>query len=307
MASIDGNDLKKWNVTLLKDSFSSLLKYPKRTSINYTNYAERDGITADLRKFETESRDVSLRFFIEANTHSEFLTRYDAFFYDMNAVGYRSFDFDTGLIHNMRYNNTSSYNAPRLFYDNVNKFGDFTMNFIEDDYPVNSLITTPTNAISLNGLYIIDGVDFGSFGIHQDGKIGEILKYPDVKSPFFDGREYNLESRMLSYKEVTIPLWMIAYSKEEFIQNYQAFYNALAKPGLRHLFIKEINGTTEIYYTECSSYTITWKETIGVRFSIKFIIPVVTWESGATSIYTVLEDPTYGYLSDENNNVIILN
>lgn len=307
MATIDGKDIyKTWGIVLLKDSFNSLFKYPKRKAINYTNYAERDGIVADLRKFETEPKTVSLIFFFKTDFESAFYDIYNRFLSDMNDFGYRTMDFGTGMVHQLRYDKTQNYSSPKLFYNNVEKFGRFTMNFIEDTPAINSGII-PSGGIPLKGLYTVDGVDFGDFGVHQDGEIGEILKYPDVKPPFDDGRSYHLDARIISHKEVTIKLWMHADSQSEFVRNYQAFYNAFAKPGLRRLYIKEINGTTEAYYTDCSSYTINWGNSVGAKFSIKLVIPVVTWASGAVNIYTVLGDIQLGLLADENGNVIVLN
>lgn len=293
-------------MAVIKGSFDSLFKYPKRKTINYTNYAERDGITPDVRKFETESRQISLNFLMKHNSEAEFRSRYNDFFQTVNDVEYRKFDLETGLIHTLRYDKTQKFQPIQLF--NYSPSGtSFTMTFIEDDLAIDPAIIVPSGGIPLIGSYIIDGRDFGEFGVHPEGEIGDVLQYPDVKNPFFDGRTYNLDVRMLKHKEVTLKFWMLADSKEEFVHNYQAFYNAFSKKGLQKLYIKEISGTTEVYYMDCTSFKMHWGEKPGAFFSLKLCIPVVTWESGSSSIYTVLQDEVLGLLSDENGNILILN
>lgn len=290
---------------IITGSFDSLFKYPKRKTVNYTNYAERDGITSDLRKFETEPRRISLNFLMKHNSEAEFRTRYNDFFQAVNDVDYRKFDLETGLIHTLRYDKTQKFVPIRLF--NHGPAGtSFTMDFIEDNSAIDPTITVPSGNMPLKGSYIIDGRDFGEFGVHPEGEIGDVLKYPDVKEPFFDGRTYNLDVRMLKHKEITLKFWMHADSKEEFVHNYQAFFNAFAKKGLQQLYIKEIAGTTEVYYMDCTSCKMHWGEKPGAFFSLKLCIPVVTWESGSSSIYTVLEDTVLGLLADENENVITI-
>jgi hypothetical protein len=113
---------------------------------------------------------------------------------------------------------------------------------------------------------------------------------------------------MLKHKEITLKFWMLADSRNEFVQNYQAFYNAFAKPDRQQLYVREIGGTTEVYYMDCPSYSVHWdKGKVGARFSIKWCIPVVTWSSGVTSIWKVLQDATLGLLADETGRVIVFN
>ena len=306
MATIDGkNILNTWKMALLTGSYDSLFRYPKRKTVKFTNYAEVDGINPLLSKFETEPRKVSLNFMIRHNSEVDARNTLFDFFEEMNAVKYRTMNLENGLIHVLRYNDTQNWRSIRLF--DVDGGSKFSMNFIEDVPAIDSNITSPVGGIRLKGMYAVNGVDFGDFGIHPDGEIGEVLKYPDAKEPFFDGRTYDLQTRMLKHKEIALKFWINSDSKQEFIHNYQAFWNAFAKPGRQQLYIREAGGTTEVYYVECTAYKVQWTDRPIATFSIKLCIPVVTWSSGVTSIYTVLEDPTYGFLADESGNVLILN
>ncbi|MDR1402656.1 MAG: hypothetical protein LBJ60_02995 [Tannerellaceae bacterium] len=278
MATINGQDITAtWQMILLKDSLGSLLKYPKRKNVNYTNFAENNGINPDLRKFETESKQVTLKFFMKADSEPEFRTKYNSFFAVINSTDYLILDFGLGITHKVRYDKTTSYSAPKILYKNTDKTGEFTMNFIEDENPVNKSVISPSGGIPLKGVYKINGVDFGDFGIHPDGNTGEALKYADVKEPFDDGREKYLGVRNLKHKETSIPLWFIADTKAQFINNYQAFWNSFAKTGLQLLYVKEIDREIDVYYTNCNNYSVSFGQKYCARFSLSFVIPKVTW------------------------------
>jgi hypothetical protein len=275
--TIDGKDTQAmWNMALLKGSFSSLFKYPKRKAVRFTNFAEVDGITPDLRKFETESRQVSLIFMIKHSSESDFYAKYNDFFETVNGSGYHLFNLENGLIHKFRYNKTQLFKPVKLFNAGGGATS-FTMEFLEDETAIGNSVITPYGGIPLKGWYRVDGVDFGDFGVHPDGKIGEALRYPDAKDSFTDGRVYDLSVRRLKHKEVTIPLWIHADSKSEFVNNYQAFYNAFSRPGKQSLYIREIKETTYCYYMECTAFKILWGKRPGARFSLKLCIPVATW------------------------------
>lgn len=305
--TIDGKDIRTmWDMILLKDSFNSLLQYPKRKAVRYTNYAEVDGIHPDLRKFETESRQVSLVFMIKHASEAEFYDKYEDFFNTINDSGYHTFDPDNGLIYKLRYDKTQSFKPIGLCNAGEGSTS-FTISFMEDATAIDGQIGAPSGGIPLKGWYSIDGVDFGDFGVHPDGEIGEILKYPDAKEPFTDGEDYDLSVRRLKHKEVKISAWMRADSKAEFMQNYQAFYNAFAKPGRLSFYMKEINATTYCYYMECTAFNVRWGDKPGAFFSITLCIPVVTWMEGVTSFLTVLKDPVLGLLANEQGKVITFN
>ena len=274
MATIDGkNILSTWNMTLLTGSYDSLFKYPKRTAVKYTNFAEVDGINPLLSRFETEQRRVSLNFMIRHNSESEFRGIYDDFFNEMLSDGYRTVNPENGLVYELRYDKTQKAKSIRLYDSDGGTM--FTMDFIEDVPAIDPNITMPTGGINLKGVYSINAMDFGDFGVHPDGEIGEMLKYADVKDAFFDGRIYHLLNRKTKHREVTLNFWMLSHSKSEFVTNYQAFYNAFAMPDKQHLYSKEAGGTAEVYYVDCGSYKVLWSDSPAARFSIKLCIPVV--------------------------------
>jgi len=303
---IDGKDIyTTWGVILLEGSYSPLLKYPKRKAVKYSNYAERDGITPDLRKIEFEPKSVSLNFLIKHNSVDEFWVKYQTFFADMTSVGYRTLDLENGLIFSLRFDKSTSHQSPKLYNAGQN-ITVFTLSFIEDNHSIPK-IYVPIGGNLLTGYYEINGIDFSSFGVHPDGEIGEVLKYPDVKEPFTDGQTFDLNTRRLKHKDITISLWMLAESETEFINNYSAFFNQFNQKGKLSLYIKEIGGMTYCYYRDCTSYLVYWGKRIGVKFSLALTIPVVTWLNGTTTILTVLQDPLQGFIADEKGRIITFN
>jgi hypothetical protein len=304
---IDGKDiLSAWGIALLDGSYGSFLKYPKRKSVEYSDYAEQDGIIPDLRKVELEAKSISLNFVMKHSTMSEFWERYQAFFTDMTATGYRTIVPDYGLAYTVRYDNSAKYESPRLFNEGPG-LTSFTLSFVEDIHSI-PLIEYPTGGINLRGLYEINGIDFGLFGIHPDGETGNMLKYPGSKPPFTNGQVYDLGTRRLKHKEITIPLWIAADSKEEFIHNYAAFFRQWNKPGKQALYSRELGGVTYAYYTDCPSYTVNWGNRVRAKFGISVVMPVVTWlNAGDTQVITVLEEIDSGLLANEQNNIITFN
>ena len=103
---------------------------------------------------------------------------------------------------------------------------------------------------------------------------------------------------------------MLAGSAEEFLNNYRAFFTQLTGAGTQSLYIKSLEAATQVYYTDCPSYKVeVWRETdIAVRFTISFVVPVVTWvDTGGVTRYRVLMDKELGLLADENGRIIVFN
>lgn len=306
---IDGKDISYWGVELMKGGFNPLFKYPARTKVQFSNYAEMDGIIPDLRKIEFEPKQVALQFMSEARSYSEFLSKYNRFFADMTMPGaHRILDLENGLTYKLRYDTTASYSMPTPF--NAGKhLTSFSLSFIEDSHSIPD-IQYPVGGVPLYGVYSINGIDFGNFGVHPDGEIGDVLKYPDMKAPFSDGKAVDHKTYRLKHKEVTLKLWMYANSEHEFVNNYSAFFNQFNRTGKQQLYIKEIDGVTEVYYTSCPFFEITsWGSRIGARMSLNLVIPVVTWlDGGGTTILTVLLDRgTNKILADEQGRMIVFN
>jgi len=306
--TIDGKDIStEYGCTLLKGSYNDLFRYPKRTSVQYNNWAESDGIEPDLSVVEFEPKAVKMNFVIQAASVAEFMTRYNKLIAAVSAPGLRQFGFDFGKTFPLRYNINSAYMYPCAFNEGKN-LSIFTLEFT-DDNPTAPAASVPIGGISSRGAYAINGYDFGLFGVGSDKGFEDALKYPGVKSPFTDGNTVYISNVRTLHKEIKISLWMIAKNKAEFFNNHAAFFYQLSRPGTQELNIKGI-GTIPVYYTDCTDYAIEfWQDTkIVSRFSIALTVPAVTWiDAGGETQWRVLLDSDFGYIADENGKVIIIN
>ena len=306
---MDGKDLfATYGCTLLEGSFDTLLKYPKRKAVKYRNWAEADGIDPDLSVVEFEPRKVKLSFLMESEGEAGFWRQYRRLTADLSAPGYRSFDLLPGLTTRLRLDTGALFELPVPLNSGRNA-SSFDLNFVED-----ALLITPAaypvGGITLRGQMAINGIDFGAFGIGSDDELEDILKTPAMKTPFTDGRTVDLSTIKVQHREVKLSLWMLAGSPEEFLNNYRAFFTQLTGTGTQELYIKTLESTLQVYYSDCPSYSVeTWrKDSVAVRFTLSLVIPVISWvDAGGDVRYTVLVDRGLGILADEEGRIIVFN
>lgn len=306
--TIDSKDIyTEWGCTLLEGSFDTLLKYPKRKAVKYNNWAEADGIDPDLSVVEFEPKTVKMEFLMKAETLEQFWSGYRKFVADLSAPGYREFDLIPGMTNRLRFNAGISYDKFIPFNAGEN-LSSFELSFTEDGHSI--FPATPSGGINLRGDYSINGIDFADFGVGSDDNQEDILKYPAVKTPFTDGRTVDLSTVKTQHREIKLPLWMLAGSVEEFLNNYRAFFTQLAGAGNQELYIKSLDGIIQIYYSDCPSFSVEiWREDqVAVRFTISVVAPVVSWvDAGGDIRYRVLKDPDLGLLADEQGKIIVFN
>lgn len=304
---IDGKDLRAgYGCTLLEGSFDTLLKYPKRKAVKYRNWAETDGIDPDLSVVEFEARKVKLSFLMESEGEAGFWRQYRRLTADLSAPGYRSFDLFPGLTTRLRLDTGASFELPVPLNAGKNA-SSFDLSFVED-VPLITPAAYPVGGITLRGQMAINGIDFGAFGIGSDDELEDILKTPAMKAPFTDGRAVDLSTIKVQHREIKLSLWMLAGSPEEFLNNYRAFFAQLTGPDTQELYIKTLESTLQVYYSDCPSYKIEiWRENdVMVRFTLSLVIPVISWvDAGGDVRYTVLVDRELGILADEEGRIIV--
>ena len=305
--TIDGKDIyKTYGCRLSEGSLDDYLKYPKRKSVNYNNWAEANGIEPDLSTVEFESKTIKISFAMESNSINDFWDKYKKIISDISAPGYRVFNLIPGLQKRLRFNAGNSCTASPFNTD----YGitEFELSLIEDDISI-PVLDPIYEGIALKGWFSINGIDFAKFGIASDDELDDILKYPAMKNPFTDGNTVDLSTIKTQHKEIKLSLWMIANNIEEFVNNYCSFFSQWNKTGTQSLYIKAIESTVQAYYTDCSAYSVEiWDDNhIAVRFTLSITIPVVSWiNAGGSTIYRVLMDSDK-LLADEDNKILVLN
>lgn len=309
--TIDGKDIyKEYGCMLLDGAFDGLLKYPKRKTVNYNNWAEVNGIEPDLSRIEFEPRSINMSFLLESDSNEQFWSRYNRLVSDLSAPGYRTLQFVDGLSHQVRLSAGNAFSIPDPFNVSGN-LSEFGVTVVEDTPSIPSVSAPSYGGINLRGQISVNGIDFGAFGIGCDDDIDDILKFPGVKEPFTDGVDYYLDTVSVKHKEISLSLWMMAGSVAEFLNYYSSFFTQWNVTGMRELYIKALGGSVNAYYSDCTGFTVEiWQEDcIAVRFSLSLVIPVVTWvNAGGTTIRRVLLDAELNMLlANEEGKVIVFN
>ncbi|MDR2140125.1 MAG: hypothetical protein LBP50_11345 [Tannerella sp.] len=275
--TVDGYDITAFGCTLVgdssRDSFGSLLKYPKRTEVEYNDWAENNGIQPDLSETRFEERKIQLYFGMQAATVASMNDRYGDFYGLLSAPGYRTVNAVPGLTHTLRYVGMSGFemSKPLLSSENHRLL---TVDFSEDAWGQTAV--PAYSAAAPSGLLGINGIDFGNFGIGSDDPLEDFFKYPSPKEPFDDGRQKHLDLVRTQHKNIRLNLWMLATGQTQFANNYLAFFNELKKPGLQTLDVYPAGRQTGVYYSDCGSFRVErWGENrVCARFSIELVAPV---------------------------------
>jgi len=89
--TIDSVDIwTTYGAFLLKGSYDSLMRPPKRKVSLSNNWPEQNGLEIDLTLPRYESKEVELSFILSAGNEAQWWTRYNAFFAALMATGERS-------------------------------------------------------------------------------------------------------------------------------------------------------------------------------------------------------------------------
>ena len=267
--TIDGIHIATYGLTLLRGSFDSLLKYPKRKAVAYNNWAERDGIEPDVCSVEFEPKKIQLSFSMLTDSLSSFEASHTSFYDLLSAPGSRHIVFTAGIQKTLRFTGNPAYAVRRPFGDANHET--FTLDFVEDTPQVETG-ATPTGTAPF-GLYAVNGMDFWLYGIGGDENISDYLRHADLKEPFTDGRTIYTDAVRKKHREIKLPLWMIAGSESQFLGNYHSFFAQLAQPGEQALSVGQLGKTLQAYYTDCTAFTFAaWRpDFIGLRFNITMI------------------------------------
>jgi hypothetical protein len=307
MVTIDGKNIKEeYGCTLLWGSFDSIFCYPRRVQPEYNNWAESDGIDPDLSEVKFEPRKMKLIFIQESGDVRAFREAYNKLYSDMTAPGYRALSVIGGITTNIRLDTSSAYKTLFPFRGETH-FTSFTLDFIEDNPAIESSDGPSGNNAPL-GLYQINGVDFGKFGIGADEREDDILKYVSLKEPFTNGRTVYTDNIRTTHKNIILRLWMKAGSVLEFINNYRAFFSQFNKPGIQHFYFDSAGLTIGVYYSNCDSFNIMrWeKRCVLAKFTITLVVPRVEWvdKEGVRRHRVLRDNGTNAVLSNEESKIM---
>lgn len=302
--TIDGRHISEWGLRVADGCLSEWFKLPKRKAVSYNNWAESDGIEPDLSVVEWEETSYKLSFILMGSTPAEYMTRFRAFIAFLSDKGSREISY-MGITRTLRYDQGNSYDGTPLF-EMRKAFSLISLTMKEEKPEI--MEERPMGTMNLRGQYAINGIDLSEFGLGGEQRDDDLWKYPGMKTPFTDGKAYDLSTVTTKHKEIKLSLWWICDSVESFLKNRMALLWQLSRPGTLSLYADSIGGNTSAYYTGCGSFSANMYAggRVAATLSLGLTIPVVEWiDAGGTMRYMVLMDADFGLLTDENDNIVV--
>lgn len=277
--TMDGHDLySTFGVILSPDSIGNLLKYPTREALRQTDFAESHGIQADLRQFRVQRRRIQLAFQVFGEGDADLRMRLKAFTDALSAPGWRAFDFGLNIPLSLRYVSTQS-----LIIHSSSQHGSngatVAVTMEEEAFPLSArtsytVLGPRTIPHTPRGEAAIRGIDIAEYGASLDAAYtGATAALADLKEPFNDGRKLHLDEVRRKSADWTLHIDIAAPSKDDFLYNWRALYNAIAAPGTFSLYLRERNATSEVFYRDCTACTAIFGTGYAAKMQIKVTCP----------------------------------
>ncbi|WP_029902739.1 hypothetical protein [Prevotella sp. 10(H)] len=279
---IDGKDIADFGMFILKGGDYDLLPFPERIEPTQNDWYEEDGVDVDLSEVFFKSKNVTLNFYISADTVAEFEYNLDYFHRLISKPKPRKFYIrEFGKEFALRYISCPSYTQNSGLLVNGRKSGEISVNFTMDN-PLH-LFSKPQNLIpnisrpSLSYVEIND-YDLSKFGIIVNQCYNTALNLSGAKEPLVktfekqsgadilypeDAREIR---QTLKNKQIVIKCTMIADSRETFYYNYEALFNNLTKP--EPILLSTQYEDFECYYSAMQNFEKL--EPFSKRIKVKF-------------------------------------
>lgn len=278
--TMDGHDLySTFGVILSPDSIGNLLKYPTREAVRQTDFAESHGIQADLRQFRVQRRRIQLAFQVFGEGDADLRMRLKAFTDALSAPGWRAFDFGLNVPFSLRYVSTQSLSIHGSSPLDSNG-ATVVVTMEEEDFPAEAQKlgvpgVQPRHIQGVPGGDVsIRGVDLAQYGASLDAAYtGSSAAPSDMKEPFNDGRKLHLDEVRRKSADWTLHIDIAAPSKEDFMHNWKALYNAIAAPGTFSLYLRERGTTSEVFYRDCTACTAFFGTWYAAKMQIKVTSP----------------------------------
>lgn len=302
--TIDGRNISEWGLRVADGTLSEWLKLPKRKTVAYNNWAESDGIEPDLSVVEWEETSFKLSFILSGANPTEYMSRFRSFLAFLSDKGSREVSY-MGITRTLRYDQGNSYNGTPVL-EQRRTWAILSLTMKEEKPEI--VEKYPYSGMRKLGQYAINGIDLSEFGMGSERKDEDLMKYPGMKTPFSDGKAYDLSMVTTKHKEIKLSLWWICDSVESFLKNRMALLWQLSRPGTLSLYADSIGGNTSAYYTGCGSFSANMYAggRVAATLSLGLTIPVVEWiDAGGTMRYMVLMDADFGLLTDENDNIVV--
>ncbi len=246
---IDNVDIfATYGVFVEQYGYKELVQMPPFKSIEFNDWAEEDGIEADLSDPKLDTRKLTVNFCATD------IDRVADFIYFLSQSVYHTCNMvEIGRTLKLRL--VGQPNMSQFI-----KSGTFSVEFA-DDFPFfGYTYAAPSDmGVWLKG-YEIDGVDLSTYGVYVlDGTDASIIKSPEVKPRLIinrsidNGVSYDAGGGVVfKSKEVQVKCLMKAPSIALFWKNYLALFWALTRPEERDLYFARYSENYSCYYKECA-------------------------------------------------------
>ena len=243
--------LKRYGVWITKGGYDELLTFPALKTPERNDWPEEDGIEADLSAPQLKDKEVSIPF-LESRTGQES----NDFIDFVSRPGYRTLYIPSlRRAWDVRLVSEPSHKAYRTATG-------FTLRFIQD-MPPRRDGTVPRPAPFLPpSAYEMDGVTLDRYGIVVREAKDNVLKSPAAKENLsreiqtVDGRIYDAGNLAFQSKDVAFACYLKAVSMENFWTCYDTFFDALASPGERTLYVDYTGESYPCYYKSTSGWKL---------------------------------------------------
>lgn len=289
-----------WGVYLQDGSGRQIVQMPPMKAVDTTEWAEYDGLEADLSNPVLDARQIRLDF------HLTDITGADIFYDTLTASVYHDFRFP-------RINKTyrlrlSSCGGISLYI----RHGILTLTFSEDMCVVPPAIPSAINIVPSDG-YRLDNRDFARYGCRViEGSEAQVRRWADIRqrvkhnSRYSVGVTYDVNGAIrLKNRDLTINLHLHTSNVGIFWQHWNALFSSLTEAGEHSL--SAFGMAFSCYYKSSSTkvFRVTDSGEIWCDFSITLCV-LSYGQAEDVQAVRVLAAPDGRLLRDSSNRVIII-
>ncbi len=246
---IDGVDIySAFGLSVSEGGYDGLILYPPLKKTDTNDWAEEDGIEADLSSPALDVREISITF-IGANSNLA------GFFAVISDGAYHVFNFASiGQTYTLRFVSENSR-------ETIGPVTKLTLTFC-DDFPMKDYVyQAPIETGTPQSDYSLNGCNLSAYGIRVlQGASDQLNKVPETKANLTinlnnaPGAYYDAGTVTYKSKEVMLHLWLRGSTKELFWQNYKAFLYDMTRPGIK--ILTKQSGNYPFYYQSATASRI---------------------------------------------------
>lgn len=310
---IDGIDIRTLGIFILRGGSNDFLSFPERREPDINDWAEHDGLEADLSECTFEAKRISVQLYISAPDESTFKQHLNAFETLHFAPGYRNVyvkEFDRTFL--LRFVGFSNYRHKGGLGIGNKKSAELTVEYMMDD-PAQlfiSAVETPISMRPATSFVKLNGINFSNFGIVVQEIYSTALRPRSAKlmlerrNRFISGIQADVSATpSKKSREINIVSTMLAENLTEFYINYTALFNQLRKTTGLTLEAERTNKKINCYYSRMADFRklSTFSNSVKVSFNLTFI------ELTDIDLYRLLADENEFFITTEDGYCIDLN